>query len=253
MFFLLSKILFYLLMPITFLVYGLVIAAFSKSPRRKQWAIWTTLAWLFVSSTDVTTNELALAWEYAPVTLKADESYDIAVILTGGITGNKDGKVFFGNSADRILQPLLLYKEGKVKKILISGGSGILSAQADSTSEGKAAAQLLHISGVPQSNIMLEGTSRNTRENATHTARMLGNNKPKILLVTSAFHMRRAVGCFQKENIQVTPYPTDFFASERQTAWDYFLVPKEYNLLCTYRMMHEMVGYVVYWVMGYLS
>lgn len=253
MFFLLSKILFYLLMPITFLAYGLLTAAFSKSARRKQWAIGATLGWLFISSTDVITNELALAWEYAPVTLKADETYDMAVVLTGGITGKKDGKVFFGNSADRILQPLLLYKAGKIKKILISGGSGIVSAQADSTSEGKAAAQLLHLAGIPQSDIILEGTSRNTRENARNTAKLLGQSKPKILLVTSAFHMRRAVACFRKENVQVRPYPTDFFASERQTAWDYLLIPKEYNLFCTYRMMHEIVGYVMYWAMGYLS
>ncbi|WP_165795938.1 YdcF family protein [Siphonobacter curvatus] len=240
-------------MPITFLAYGLLTAAFSKSARRKQWAIWATLGWLFISTTDVITNELALAWEYAPVTLKADETYDMAVVLTGGITGKKDGKVFFGNSADRILQPLLLYKAGKIKKILISGGSGIVSAQADSTSEGKAAAQLLHLAGIPQSDIILEGTSRNTRENARNTAKLLGQSTPKILLVTSAFHMRRAVACFQKENVQVRPYPTDFFASERQTAWDYLLIPKEYNLFCTYRMMHEIVGYVMYWAMGYLS
>lgn len=240
-------------MPISFLVYGLVIAVVSQSPRRKKRALMATLIGLFIMGNGVFVNELTRLWEYAPRTLKPEETYDLAVVLTGGIADKKGDRMHFGNSADRILQPLLLYREGKIRKILISGGSGMTSesAQADSAAEGKAAAYLLEIAGVPKEHIILEGTSRNTRENAKNTAKILKGKQQEILLVTSAFHMRRAVGCFEKVNLKVSPFPTDFYASDQPYSWDQLLIPKEYNLYCLYRIIHEILGYSVYTILGY--
>ncbi|MDQ1088320.1 YdcF family protein [Siphonobacter sp. SORGH_AS_1065] len=251
MFFILSKIFFYLLMPISFLFYGLVMAVSTQSPRRRKRAVIATLIGLYVMSNGFFVNQVLRMWEYAPRTMGPQEKYDLAVVLTGGIADKKGDQMFFGNSADRILQPLFLYKEGKVKKILISGGSGSVSAQADSASEGRAAAYLLEVAGVPKADIMLEGTSRNTRENAVNTAKLLRGKEQKIVLVTSAYHMRRAVGCFEKVNLKISPYPTDFYASDKLYTLDQLLVPKEYNLYCLYRVVHEMLGYVVYSVLGY--
>lgn len=252
MFFILSKIFFYLLMPITFLVYGLVWAIVAKSPRRKKQAVVATLMGLFIMSNGFFVNEITRMWEYAPRTLTAEETYDLAVVLTGGIADKKGDNMHFGNSADRILQPLFLYKEGKIRKILISGGSGSVSTQADSATEGLVAAHLLITAGVAKEDISLEGTSRNTRENAMNTAKILKGNNQKILLVTSAFHMRRAVGCFEKANVKVSPYATDFYATNDAYTWDQFLIPQEYNLFTLYRVVHEILGYCVYRVVGYL-
>lgn len=239
-------------MPITFLMYGLVLAIVSKSPRRRRLAVIATLLGLFIMSNGFFVNEVTRMWEYAPRTLPADEQYDLAVVLTGGIADKKGDKIHFGNSADRILQPLFLYKEGKIKNILISGGSGSISTQSDSASEGQAIAHLLTLSGIPKESIRLESTSRNTRENALNTAKVLKGKNQKILLVTSAFHMRRAVGCFEKVNVSVSPYPTDFFSTDNSYTWDSFLIPKEYNLYILYRVVHEILGYCVYKTVGYV-
>lgn len=253
MFFVLSKLFFYLLMPVTIAFYGLIYALWTRSPRRKQRAVIFTAVWLFACSNPFLVNELARVWEYQPVVLKKGEVFDVAVVLTGGTVEKRGDKTYYSKTVDRILQPLLLYKEGKVRKILISGGSGLVSTQADSLYEGRALADLLRISGVPPEDILLEGRSRNTHENALFTKQVLARTSyRKVLLVTSAFHMRRAVGCFRKEGIEVRPYPADFFSTDPELTADQILVPKEQALHEAYVMAREILGYVVYRLTGYV-
>ena len=106
--------------------------------------------------------------------------------------------------------------------------------------------------GVPAEAILVEDKSRNTHENAAFTKVLLQQQPQlkKLLLVTSAFHMRRAKGCFQKESIQADVYPADFYASDRSFDLTVIL-PQESSLANWRRLFHEMLGYVVYKVMGY--
>lgn len=253
MFFVLSKIFFYLLMPITIAFYGLIYAIWTKSARRKQRALFFAAGWLFVCSNPFLVNELARIWEYPTVRLKEGEVFDVAVVLTGGAVEKRGDRTYYSKTVDRILQPLMLYKEGKVRKILISGGSGLVSTQADSVYEGRALAGLLRVSGVPGQDIVLEGRSRNTRENAVFSKEVLSRLPHRnVLLVTSSFHMRRAVGCFRKVGVEVKAYPTDFFSTDPQLTIDQVLMPKEQSLNEAYVMAREILGYFVYRLVGYV-
>ena len=89
-----------------------------------------------------------------------------------------------GETADRFIQPLLLYKKGLVKKLLITGGNvNIKGLKIDDTDESKKVKELLIAMGVNGNDIYLEQKARNTHENAIYTKQMLKPYlKEKMLL-----------------------------------------------------------------------
>src|SRR5258706_7873052 len=71
--------------------------------------------------------------------------------------------------------------------------------------------------GIPPEDIIIENKSNNTYENAIFTKEILQRDFPngRFLLFTAAFHMRRAVACFKKVGMEVTPYGTDRYSGPR--------------------------------------
>ena len=109
------------------------------------------------------------------------------------------------------------------------------------------------MAGVPDSLVLTEEKSRNTHENAQFTAILLQQHPElnKLLLVTSAFHIRRAKGCFANEGLQPETFATDFYTSDRSFTPDRFM-PYEGALYHWQKLIHEMLGYVTYDAVGYL-
>jgi uncharacterized SAM-binding protein YcdF (DUF218 family) len=253
MFFILSKTAFYLLMPMTWIVGLLLYALLTKFEKRRKLALKGAVVLLFVLGNNFLVNEVISWWE-VPVTpiRQLPGPYDVAVILTGVTDTERkpNDRVYFRRGADRVLHPLQLFKVGKVKHFLISGGSGNVVGSQESEAEELAA--VLRIAGVPRHCITLENKSRNTRENAVFSARVLKEKFPgkSYLLVTSAFHMRRAEGCFRKAGVPVTLYSTDFYSHGRKWTPNQFF-PTEGALGRWSGIWHEWIGYITYRVMGY--
>ncbi|MEA5256786.1 YdcF family protein [Arcicella aquatica] len=259
MFYFLSKVLFYVLMPLSLTIFVLVWAIFTKNPQRKKQLLISTLVMIFVFGNDFIVNEGFMLWETpatSPETIV--EPYDVGIILTGGMISNKEGtpqQIFVDKTADRFIQPLRLYKQGKIKKILITGGNTDLTIiRTDFSDENLKTAQLLEELGVKKSDLILETKARNTRENASFTAEIL-RKKPelgnKYLLFTSAFHMRRSLGCFEKAGLTVTPFSTAFKSKARVFTFSSLIVPSEGAYYEGYHLIHEILGYCVYRVLGY--
>ena len=191
-------------------------------------------------------------WETAQVERLVGD-YDIAVVLTG-ITQTdikKEGQIEFLEGADRITEALKLYKKGKVKKILISGGSG--SILYPELNEGTALAQFAIDMGVPEEDILLESQSRNTHENAHFTKELIDQNhlgERSILLITSAFHMPRARRCFYKVGITPVCYPVDYRSGGKISYT--LMIPSAGTLSSWDLLISEVVGICVYKVMGYI-
>lgn len=255
MFFSLSKILYVLVMPLSFVFYALLYALFTRNPRRKRNALLLGMGLLYVFSNEYLVNEVLAWWERPPTTVSGAEApYDVAIVLTGGIINERrqlPGRVLFDRGADRLLQPLQLYRHGQVRKILISGGTFEIDTLAQAEREA-AAQQFLIDCGVKQDDIIWEHRSRNTRENAVNSAKILKERFPnqRYLLITSAFHMRRAEGCFQKAGVRFKAYPADIRSGDRTFRFD-LLFPKEEALGTTYFLVREWIGYLAYRVMGY--
>jgi uncharacterized SAM-binding protein YcdF (DUF218 family) len=92
--------------------------------------------------------------------------------------------------------------------------------------------------------VTLEAGSRNTRENARQVAALLGARcQAPWLLVTSAWHMPRAVAEFESVGCRVTPYPVDFRTGV-STAWSDYSLAR--SLVQWQTALHEWLGLAVY-------
>jgi uncharacterized SAM-binding protein YcdF (DUF218 family) len=254
MFFILSKTLYYLMMPLIWVMGVLLLARFTRDERRRKRLLTVGVVLVWLLGNNFLVNEALLLWEIPPVPIASiEQPYDVAIVLTGITNSTKQprDRTYFEKGADRIMHALQLYKAGKVKKILITGGSGSLNGQ-EGTESGDLAS-FLRIAGVPDQDIILETQSRNTRENAVFSANILREHfaGQRYLLVTSAFHMRRSAGCFQKAGIRADVFSTDFYTFERSFTPDKWLLPNEGAFGKWGTLIHEMVGYLVYKMIGY--
>jgi uncharacterized SAM-binding protein YcdF (DUF218 family) len=253
MFFFLSKILFYLIMPITWILISLVYGLITKNPHRSRLSFILALGSILIFSNSFLMNEAWLLWEKEPVPVKELGVYDAGIILTGFTSLEKTphDRVYTNKGADRFLHAVMLYKTGHIRKIIVAGGLGAL--RKTKFSEAAEVKTLLLLAGVPQGDILLEDKSHNTYENAQFTRQLLGRHPElkSFVLVTSAFHMRRASACFEKAGIPHIPFPADFYSSDRLFRFEN-LFPSEEALSHWSRLVREVSGYVIYKVMGYL-
>ena len=132
------------------------------------------------------------------------------IMLGGGAISDSqdvDGEgTLCASPANRLLTAVRLQKNLNLP-VLLSGGQ----VYSDSGAEALIALRILQTLGVPPEKILVEGKSVNTTQNAIFSAQILREkNFHKPILVTSAFHMRRAVLNFNQQGFEVIPCPTDF-------------------------------------------
>ncbi|HNW99060.1 MAG TPA: YdcF family protein [Bacteroidales bacterium] len=255
MFFVISKILSVLLTPFLWILILFVLALLVRNKKwSRRFLIYGVVAFLFFSNTFIV-DELTHLWEY-PLTedSKLKESYDVGIILGGGmVTIDTDyDRMTFRNNTDRMLQALRLYKEGRIKKFLFSSGAGSLVYR--DMLESALLKRYMKIIEIPDSVILVDSVSDNTHENAVNTAEILKKNHlhDNCLLITSSMHMRRAVGCFKKENIEVTPYSVCLITGKRKWDIGHLLIPNIEAITRWDQLIHEVAGYVIYAINGYL-
>ncbi len=253
MFFILSKILTFLISPLTWVFTLFGFSFFSKNPIRKRKLFIISLVTLYVFSNSFIADEAMRMWEVTTPDLKPAQKYDYAIVLGGMIWYDaRQDKPQFMRSADRIFQTIPLFQNGQIKKIIISGGSGSISHPEEK--ESTILKNYLVKIGIPDSCIITENQSRNTMENAILTKKILDslhiNND--LLFVTSAFHLRRAIGCFEKAGItKLVPYPADRYSGPRKFELDFMLLPNANALEQWELLLHEITGYLVYKIRGF--
>lgn len=255
MFFLLSKLLDFVLLPAVWLLVLLLAALLTRRPHRRRGLLLATLGLLLLLTNPALLNEALLAWELPPVRLRElPPRADAAVLLTGitSVSKSPHDRVYLHEGADRLTHALWLWRAGRVRYILVSGGSGAVLKKAHT--EATDLITLLRLAGVPDSVLIKEDRSRNTRENALFTRRIV-QVRPALdtlILVTSAFHQRRALGCFARVGLHPHPFPAGYFSTDRATTPDYWLVPDPQALGRWSLLLHEISGYLVYKALGYL-
>jgi uncharacterized SAM-binding protein YcdF (DUF218 family) len=223
-------------------------------------AIGTALLILFVSGNPWFSNWLAqsLEWRYLPTELP---TADAIVILGGGIRSQAYPRpdVDFSDAGDRVWYGATLYKQKKAPKIIVSGGS--ISWKGGGNPESEDLTKLLVTMGVPQTDIIQEGASLNTRDNAVYVQKILkAQNFQTILLVTSAMHMPRSMAIFKRLGIKAIAAPTDYHISQlelaeptRQTESKILsFFPNEERFWLTTQAIREYIGLWVYNVKGWV-
>jgi len=244
MYFILSKILYFLILPLNWIITLLLIAAFTRRRKLRKWTGGVAVTLLLILSCPYLYTVVAWSWDYHRVDLSEGKRYSAAIVL-GGFTSTDDQQNgYFNATADRFIQGMRLYETGKVSHILITGGNGQLIHGG--YSEGEWTKLQLKQLQVPDSAVLIEGKSRNTYENAKFSKELLQNRglKPKYLLVTSAFHMRRALMIFRNQGMDVDPYPCNFFLGGDAFSFQQ-LIPD--FVIVTYwpTYFKEIVGYMV--------
>jgi uncharacterized SAM-binding protein YcdF (DUF218 family) len=172
------------------------------------------------------------------------------IILGGGLgTKSESGGVGYhlGEAADRLVKGLELHRQFPQARFIYSGGSGTLIS--DELPETTGAADMVKALYGDDRGMELESRSRTTYENAVEVAAMLGEEKTRpYLLVTSAFHMSRAIGCFRKAGINVIAAPTDYRAEPLQFPWIMDETPIQF--LKASLLVKEFAGLLAYYVTG---
>ena len=262
MFYFFSKLISYFITPAGWLFATLLLARFARSERLRNRSVTASLVLFWLCGNGFLTNELLLAWEVPPQPLTVfapTDSVRVAVVLTGGMINPQRAatppRPLLAREADRAGQTLFLYKTGVINRIIISGGQGnLVFMKTAVVDEGQAIRQFFVLAGVRPVDVVLENRSKNTHENAEFSARLLRVRfkTNRCVVVTSAWHTRRAVGCFAKAGLVVQPFPGAFLGEERTFSVGNLLLPSEKAFGDTFWVLREVIGYVAYRVAGYV-
>lgn len=215
-FFAASKMFWFLVAPSNLLMLlgglGLLLALV---PRGRRWGMRllavSIVGWGVLGFSPVSNYLLNPLEERFPI-YRGDEPIT-GVILLGGAevadVGIARGVPAYANAGERAIAFGALARKYPDVRLVFSGGNG--KGNSDTLTEARMTMIALPYLGIAPERVEFESHSRNTAENALFTKELL---KPKPgerwLLVTSAFHMPRAVGCFRKVGFDVIPYPVDF-------------------------------------------
>lgn len=251
MFFILSKILNFLLHPILWVFLLMLIALFLKRNIQRRIFLILSITCLFIFGNEPLADYFTERWEYPAVSLESVEHHNYGIVLSGMGTYHESSESFrFYDHSDRLIQAVTLYHQGKLDTLILSGGSGRLIDNQHK--EAVYLKQYLLQWGIPEKDILVESVSRNTYENARNTVKRYYDPKSSYLLITSAFHIRRALACFQKQGLKPDVFPTGpkNVGSPRKPV--YYVLPNTSSFEKWDILLKEWVGYTVYDIMGYL-
>jgi uncharacterized SAM-binding protein YcdF (DUF218 family) len=250
MLFIISKVLLYLVLPPSSIL--LLMAAGFVIVRQKRMVGWGLIVFgfllLYGLSSGPVINSLIVPLEtsYPPLKDKTVHA-DAIVVLTGGVSDlSRLGLEPEPSdlSLERLVKGVMLYRDLR-RPLIITGGSGSLihSEIAEADAMARAAVAL----GIPKQDIVIENKSRNTLESARAVRGLLKGKR--IILVTSAFHMKRSVALFKKQGFDVVPSPTGYLALSQPVS-RYSFIPSAAGLSTSAVALSEYISFAWYSMKG---
>ena len=206
------------ILPIIISPLGLIIILlFFGVFRKRMLPSMIALIILIILSLPIVSGQLIklLEQNYRPTTPNETARADTVIVLSGMVTliEKNDGIHYeFSEAVDRIFAGINLLKIGKAQKIILTRGKLPWSVGVP---EGEFLAEFIQSQGINPNRILLSEIVQNTNDEAKAISRMLPKNS-EVILVTSAFHMPRAVKVFQNQNLKVIPYAVDFRSSVKE-------------------------------------
>lgn len=249
MFYLISKALSFLLNPLLYPILAFFAACFMAYFKKPVFKI---LIGILVYCLLVTSPLIGIAVRQVESSLPFPKIIDTeTVMVLGGssIYFDKEKEIFIlGGNFPRFLEALRLLKNKNLKKIIISGGDpGKIPTMIEG--ESYSIQRLCLELGVLKENIIIEPRSLNTYQEAIYIKDYIEKNHlKKIVLVTTAMHMPRSVAVFKKQNIDVIPYPVNYWEHPLKNKWDWSI----YRIDQLEFFLHETIGYIAYWMKGYI-
>ena len=257
MFFFLAKVLWFLVQPSSLMVGAIIVGAALAGTawhRLGSRMLWGAVVALIICGLSPLSDAMIQPLEerFARADLERDGKTITGIIVLGG---GEDSRIVgrpelapLNEAAERYTESVVLARRLPQARLVFSGGSGVLAGAHQV--EADMAGRLFQALGVAQDRITLESQSRDTYENAVLTARIV---KPKPnerwLLVTSAAHMPRAMGCFRRAGFMVEAWPVDYRTS-RELEWARWPGSIADGLKRIDAVTREYVGLVIYYLAG---
>ena len=166
---------------------------------------------------------------------------DYIVVLSGMVHFVKDN-VYEWSDPDRFFAGIKLLNANKGRKIIYTGG--LLPWELKKKTEGELLKNKSLEFGIDENDILITKKVQNTYEEANAIYHLI-DSKSKIILVTSAFHMKRAEFLFKKHTFNVFPYPVDFKSKNNKiTILDF--IPSAGSLSRSSFAIREVLGRMYY-------
>lgn len=251
MFFLASKTLDLLLDPWWWVAVPLLLGTvlFARGKKRAGAVASTVgLVLLFVLSLPFVASRL---WQHleadAVSTMRDDVTYDVVVLLGGTVSafGASADEVSWGDNVDRLTVTFDLLRSGRARSVIVSGGA----LRDGIPTEAEFLARQLEAWGISKERILVEVEARNTVENAQRSKALIeARGFRSVLIVTSAFHMPRSLGCFRAVGLDPDTRAVDFRmrAPDADAHW----LPRVTYLSDVSQVVHELAGRLVYRLTG---
>lgn len=222
-FFLLKKVLTSLLLPPGILI-PVLLALILFVTRRLKTCLFILVLLVYICSIEPTRNLLLRPLEAAyPFPAREDiHRADAIVVLGGGVIENAPDADGPGSlSGDSLARLYGAYKvHTAIKKPIIISAGQVFGRQP----EAEVARRVLLRWGVPPQHAIAEVRSKDTAENALYAAEICQQrNWRNVVLVTSAYHMKRATLLFNRYLKEIVPYPTDYKISRKKYDYMSFL------------------------------
>ena len=186
-----------------------------------------------------------------------------AIVVLGGVTGPAvapQPTIHLTGGADRLTYGAELYRAHKAPLVILSGGG--MPWNEGLPPESTQMSEIMQMLGVPRSAILEEPASRNSHENAAYTSHLLLARKlHRVLLVTSAMTMPRALATFRHEGIDAIAAPTDFTPGLGEDSSSGVselevdalnLLPSPQTLVESSAALHEYIGLALYRLSGWI-
>jgi len=221
---------------------------------RKSWVVASGLALLYLFSNQFVAQALIRFMERDVHRIPAADSVagDAIVVLSGsGLSMRGVSRVVEWGDPDRFQAGVELFQAGKAPRLIFTGGW--LPWNSDVEPEGEVLLQKARLLGIPDGAMATTGKVSNTEEEAAGISRLLSERntagqqvRPHILLVTSAYHMARARLLFERNGLEVTPFPVDFKSSQSDGISLLDLVPSAGALNTSEFAVREFYGRLYY-------
>lgn len=243
-------------LPIFFLPVGITVLVVTAGLRyRRRWLIGIGVGFLWLSSTPLISwlaIRTAEGWSERRPASEAPVADAIVVLSEGRAIAPGRAAVTEWRDADRFYGGVELFQAGKASLLVFTGGW--LSRKNEALLEGDTLTEYARELGVPAEAIATTGRATNTAEEALAVAQLLHDRPeataveaaPRILLVTSAFHMARARLLFHRAGLTVVPFPVDFQVSADGRLGVIGLLPSAAALAQTEMAWREMYGRLFY-------
>ncbi len=249
MFFLLSKALSFCASP-TFWIISLFLAAYVLRKKKVgKRVVITAIGFLLIFTNSALFYSVAKQWETPYLQQSKPTQHYIYGIVLGGMAGYDtiSHRIQFSQSSDRLFQALILLKDSTIDTLVISGGSAKIFEKE--RFEATYLKEFCIKIGFDSAKILVDSLSRSTLENAINTSKLIQNKKScNCLLISSSYHLPRALACFRKKGFIIDGYGTDALTQSENMSWDNYLRPSLSVLLNWDKLLHEWIGYGSYWL-----